>query len=83
MSLVQVVLLILKRTIRPALFLPRSRPTTCAILSNLQHPLEDPHTAALSLVAPSSRLPLFRLGLITRITTPPRGGDPYPTLDLR
>ena len=52
---------------------------TCAILSNLLHPLEDLHVAALSLAAP----PLLQLGLITRIMNQPCGGEPYPTLDLR
>lgn len=82
MSLVQMVPLILNHIIHPARFLPQSRPMTYAILSNLLHPLEDLHIAALSLVAPSSRPLLLRLELIIRILTQQRVGDPYPTLDL-
>jgi len=66
-----------------ALFLPQNRPVTCAILSNLLHPLEDLPIAALFLVVPSSRPLLLRLGLITRTMTQSRGGEPYPTPDLR
>ena len=66
-----------------ALSLPQSQPMTCAILSNLLHPLEDLHIAALSLVVPSNRPPpLLQLGLTLRIVTSPCEGDPYPTPDL-
>jgi len=82
MSMVQMTPLIPNHIIHPALFLPQSRPMTYAILSNLLHPLEDLHIAALSLVAPSSRPLLPRLELIIRILTQQRVGDPYPTLDL-
>ena len=82
-SPIQTASLIPNHTTLLALSLPQSQPMTCAILSNLLHPLGDLHIAAPSLVAPSSRPPLLQLGLTTRIMTSPCEGDPYPTPDLR